>query len=67
MQNKCVFGAFFFKCVSPMLSLNLSCVLDCPQTVILPLPPFAITQVGEMCFKSLAYSLNYFVFPLYNF
>lgn len=58
---------FSFKCVSPVLSLNLSCDLDWPQTVILPQPPFAITQVGEMCFKSLACSLSYFVFPLYNF
>lgn len=53
----------FLKYVSPMLSLNLSYDLDWPQTVILPQPPSAITQVGEMCFKSLVS----FFFPLYSF
>lgn len=46
-----------------MLALNLFYGLDWPQTVILLQPPSTITRVGEMCFKSLAYSSR-LLFPL---
>lgn len=54
-------------CVAPVLSLNL-CDLDRLQALSSCLNlPIAITLVDEMCFKSLTYSLSYFVFPHYSF